>query len=221
MGRGLVASTTRCVMPWRATRSFAPVCRMILYYARIAQIALIESRKGPHAPDATLVTQYRAWPWMCDNNFHINNARYLTYMDYGRTAWVGRTGVFKYALQHRYAFVLGGATLTFRRPLDMMRPFSLHTRLAGFDARWFYFEQTFRDERGAFAARGLVRGSIRDGRNPVSVGDILASLGLPSEPPPMTDELSAWLAAADHTVAVIRGEEGRAGVPGAPGKKAS
>lgn len=182
---------------------------MILYQAAILRVALTEMRHAHTDLAAPVVQSFRAWPWMCDGNRHINNARYLTYMDYGRTAWVARTGVAAHAFRRKYAFVLGGSTLTYRRSLDMMRPFALETRLAGWDERWFYFEQTFRDEQGRFAARGLVRGSVRDGRDPVSMPRLFEELSLTAPDVAWTDELSAWVDAAGHTLDAVKADDAR------------
>ena len=49
---------------------------------------------------------YRVWPNDCDMNLHLNNGRYLTFMDLGRVHLLAQTGLLGKLLQNRWAPVL-------------------------------------------------------------------------------------------------------------------
>jgi acyl-CoA thioesterase FadM len=101
----------------------------------------------------------RVWPSGIDFNFHLNNARYLTEMDYARVHLLARGGVLKPILKARWAPVVGAVWITYRRSLPLWARYTLTTRLVGWDNRWFYMEQTFTGKDGLIAV-GWVKGAL-------------------------------------------------------------
>ena len=67
----------------------------------------------------------RVWPNDIDFNLHLNNARYLNLMDYGRTHLLARTGLLRPVLQARYAAMVGAGWVTYRRSLPVFAEFEL------------------------------------------------------------------------------------------------
>lgn len=178
---------------------------MLVYTARVAALAWHHQRQGRIGPLDSVVQSARAWPWHCDNNRHVNNARYLLFMDYGRTAWVARLGLVDAILRHRLHFVVGGSHLLFRRSIDLLEPFTLETRLVSWDDRWFFIEQTFRRQDGQTAVRGLVRGMARDPGGLVATDRLLALGGhSPGASPPLPEEFRRWIATCDAGITRIR-----------------
>ena len=107
----------------------------------------------------TDVLNLRVWPNDVDFNFHLNNARYLSVMDYGRIHLLARGGVLKPALKARWAPVVGAVWITYRRSLPLWARYQLATRLVCWDERWFYMEQIFSSREGLVAA-GWVKGAL-------------------------------------------------------------
>lgn len=107
------------------------------------------------------VLRLRVWPSDIDFNLHLNNARYLSAMDYARVHLLARGGVLRPILKERWAPVVGAVWITYRRSLALNARYELTTRLVGWDARWFYMEQVFTGEEG-LAAVGWVKGALRD-----------------------------------------------------------
>ncbi len=114
----------------------------------------------PIGPFETDVLELRVWPNDIDFNLHLNNARYLSLMDYGRVHLLARGGVLKPILKARWVPVVGAVWITYRRSLPLWAKFSLSTRLVGWDNRWFYMEQTFTGAEGLVAV-GWVKGALR------------------------------------------------------------
>ena len=98
-----------------------------------------------------------------DFNLHMNNARYLTVMDYARVHLLARGGVLGPMLQEHWAPVVGAVWMTYRRSLPVWARYTLESRLVGWDARWFYMEQVFRSEAGLVAV-GWVKGALVAGK---------------------------------------------------------
>ncbi len=113
------------------------------------------------APFEADVLRMRVWPNDIDFNFHLNNARHLSIMDYGRVHLLARAGLLKPILQARWVPVVGAVWMTYRRSLPLWARFELATRLVCWDERWFYMEQTFTGAQGLVAV-GWVKGALRD-----------------------------------------------------------
>ena len=61
----------------------------------------------------------RVWPNDVDFNLHLNNARYLSVMDYGRVRLLAGTGLLTPSLKARWAPVVGAVWMTYRRSLEL------------------------------------------------------------------------------------------------------
>ncbi|MGC9291622.1 MAG: thioesterase family protein [Acidobacteriaceae bacterium] len=154
-------------------------------------------RLGPLESDPI---RFRVWPTDMDFNFHLNNARFLSYMDYGRVRLTARLGVMDQAIRHRWQPLVGAIHITYRRSLALWTPFTLTSRLLGWDEKWFHMEQVFVGP-GGLAAIAWVQGLFRDAQGnvpPQSIVDGIAP-GLPS--PPLPESLRAALAITQETLA--------------------
>jgi acyl-CoA thioesterase FadM len=105
------------------------------------------------------VLHLRVWPNDIDFNFHLNNARHLSVMDYGRVHLLARSGLLKPILKARWVPVVGAVWITYRRSLPLWASYQLDTRLVCWDERWFYMEQTFTGAEG-LAAVGWVKAAL-------------------------------------------------------------
>ncbi|HEX8810861.1 MAG TPA: thioesterase family protein [Terracidiphilus sp.] len=133
----------------------------------------------------------RVWPSGIDFNFHLNNARYLSVMDYGRVHMLARTGVLRALLRARWMPLVGAAWVTYRRSLRLWAKYTLETRLVCWDERWFYIEQTFTGGQG-LAAVGWVKGALRAPDGVVAPQKVLEGIEPGIESPVMPDTIAAW-----------------------------
>jgi acyl-CoA thioesterase FadM len=136
------------------------------HYNSFIRIPLLVARNAvaPLSRIGTLETdvlKLRVWPNDVDFNLHLNNARYLSVMDYGRIHLLARVGLLTPSLKARWAPVVGAVWMTYRRSLQLLARYQLATRLVCWDDRWFYMEQTFTGGEG-LAAVGWVKGALVD-----------------------------------------------------------
>jgi acyl-CoA thioesterase FadM len=136
----------------------------------------------------TDVLNLRVWPNDVDFNFHLNNARYLSVMDYGRIHLLARGGVLKPALKARWAPVVGAVWITYRRSLPLWARYQLATRLVCWDERWFYMEQTFSGDEGLVAV-GWVKGALLDKTGTVPPQRIMDLVQPGIVSPPLTESI--------------------------------
>ena len=140
----------------------------------------------------TSVLAYRVWPNDLDVNIHMNNGRFLSVMDLGRFDLTFRTGLGRAMLKHRWQPLVGGVTIRYRRSLDPFEAYELHTRLLGWDAKWFYLEQRFFKAGGELAAEGVVRALFRGKDGNVAIAEVLDQMGYAGPDLPPSDELRRW-----------------------------
>ena len=137
------------------------------------------------------VLRLHVWPNDIDLNMHMNNARYLSVMDYARTHLLARVGLLEHILRARWQPLVGAAWMTYRRPLPLFAAFTISSRLVCWDERWFYIEQTFTGAEG-LAAIGWVKGALRDTESRVDPNSVIARVASGVTSPPMPETIAAW-----------------------------
>ncbi|MGO8757207.1 MAG: thioesterase family protein [Terracidiphilus sp.] len=133
----------------------------------------------------------RVWPNDIDLNLHMNNARYLSIMDYARTHYLARTRLLEHIIRSRWQPLVGAAWLTYRRSLPLFSVFTLTSRMICWDEKWFYIEQTF-SRRGEVAAVGWIKGILRDAQASVEPQRVIENVAPGVVSPPMPDAIAAW-----------------------------
>ena len=106
----------------------------------------------------------RVWPHDLDFNLHMTNSRYFAIMDLGRLDLILRAGIWRLMHKHRLAAVLGARVVRYRRELKPFEPFTLQTRLLGWDEAWVYLEQTMHGREGLACIAIQRAGFIRTGK---------------------------------------------------------
>jgi acyl-CoA thioesterase FadM len=165
----------------------------LISFVRIPALA-IRQHIRPLAPLGVLDEdrlRMRVWPNDIDLNMHLNNARYLNIMDYGRAHLLARTKLLQHMLRARWQPLVGAAWVTYRRSLALLALFELTSRLVCWDDRWFYMEQTFTGSKG-LAAVGWVKGMLRDPRGTVDPQLVLERVAPGVVSPPMPESIAAW-----------------------------
>jgi acyl-CoA thioesterase FadM len=133
----------------------------------------------------------RVWPTDMDLNFHLNDGRYLSLGGLGRIDLMLRTGLLRRAMKRGWYPVVGSAMIRYRRELKVFARFTLRSRIAGWDEKWFYFEHRF--EMGDdLAAIAYARGVLRSREGAIPTGDVLALLGTSATSPPLPDIIERW-----------------------------
>jgi acyl-CoA thioesterase FadM len=145
-------------------------------------------RKG--VLDESRVT-FRVLPTDCDINFHMNNGRYLSFMDLGRVHLVAQIGLLRIIVRKRWRAALGAAEINFIRAIKPFEKFDLVTRLVTWDDKWAYMEQRFEVD-GVLYAHAFVKGLFLDARGRVESSIVVAELGVAAMPPAMPQELKIW-----------------------------
>jgi acyl-CoA thioesterase FadM len=103
---------------------------------------------------------FRIWPLDIDTNLHLNNGRYLSIADLGRTDLLLRSGLWRAVLREGLLPMLSGASIRFRRELKPFQAFTLETRIVFWRGTSFVMEHRFLTKNDEIAAIALVRGGL-------------------------------------------------------------
>ena len=155
-------------------------------------------------PSSVSCLAFRVWPHDLDLSLHMNNGRYLTLMDLGRTDILLRSGLWREVWRQKWTPIASAITIRFRRELRPFQAFRLETRLVCWDATLVVMEQTFliaggpRD--GQVAARALFKGGLYDrkARAFVPISRLMETIGVSAESPAPTPEVEAFLKADEE-----------------------
>lgn len=150
-------------------------------------------------PAEASVLSFRVWPHDLDVSIHMNNGRYLTLMDLGRTDVMLRSGLWRDLWRNKWTPIASAITIRFQRELRPLQKFRLQTRILCWDDTLVVMEQVFVIDGGArngqIAARALFKGGLYDRRKRafVPIAQLLQGIGLAAVSPDPTSEVAAFL----------------------------
>ena len=146
---------------------------------------------------------FRVWPHDLDTSLHMNNGRYWTLMDLGRTDIMIRSRLWRPVLKHGWVPVVNAGQIRFRREIRLFQPFTLETRILTWSDGHVVMEHRLlskaRDGSPVLNAIALVRAGLYDRkeRRFVPMGRLLSEIGLQAESPQAAPEVEAFLHAEE------------------------
>lgn len=152
------------------------------------------------APLAVSRLNFRVLPNDIDSNLHMTNGRYWTIFDLGRLDLVFRMGLGRVAWRSKWAPIVSGGSIQFRRELKPFQRFVLETRLAGWVGTRIIMEQrVLIGDEEKVATRALLITGIYDRRHRrfVSTDQMMEAIGAPSVPSPELSRAAQTLLAAE------------------------
>jgi acyl-CoA thioesterase FadM len=147
--------------------------------------------------------RFRVWPHDLDTSLHMNNGRYWTLMDLGRTDIMIRSGLWRPILRHGWVPVVGAGQIRFRRELKAFRSFTLETRILTWSESHVVMEHRFvsesKDGSPVLSAIALVKAGLYDRRERsfVSMDSLLGEIGIEAKAPAVAPEVEAFLMAEE------------------------
>ncbi|GAB5388360.1 MAG: thioesterase family protein [Alphaproteobacteria bacterium] len=168
---------------------------LLFRFIKTILLGLLSREEKRHVLDPSVMTM-RVWPTDLDLNFHMNNGRYLSIMDLGRTDMMVRSGMLKPVLKNGWMPVIAAANMRYRRSLEPLQKYLLKSRLVCWDEKWVFIEQTFETMDGKTAAVGVVKATILTKKGTLPTADLIAALGHEDlQSPPMPQDIAVWMAA--------------------------
>lgn len=145
--------------------------------------------------DEVARTPFVVLPTDIDLLGHMNNGRYLSYMDLARVDMTNRTGMSAVLDKAGIYAVVGQSTMVYRRSLDLWQRFEIETAVQGADERAIYLQQRF-VVGGEVHARGVVQGRfIERGVGTATIArvtEVLEVAGISVEMPELDQRVHDW-----------------------------
>jgi len=137
------------------------------------------------------VLNFKAGLTDVDMFMELNNARYLTYMEFGRLDFSYRVGFLKLMKTNNWGLAVGGASIRYRRRIPLFSKFSLTTELICHDGRWFYFLHEFHMEK-TICASALMKVCATSKQGLVPATEVVEKFGenMSTDVP---DWVNAWI----------------------------
>ncbi len=166
---------------------------MLTLFLRTVQV-VIKSCFRPRLTraGAEVTSTFRVWPTDLDMNFHMNNARYLTYFEASRHDLQIRLGFLKLAIKRGWYAPIKGAELEYLRPLKLFQKFEVSAQIVTVSPTDLVVYQEVRSGE-KLIARGAIRTVIKKGRDTISPDDYLGPLGMSKSQVSPSESVQAWL----------------------------
>ncbi|NUM81643.1 thioesterase family protein [bacterium] len=135
--------------------------------------------------------RFRCWPNDLDVNMHMNNGRYLTLMDLGRTHFMSELKILWQLPKKKWFPVVGAVDIQFMKAIDPFQPFEIFTQLLTWDDKWFYVEQRF-ERNGKVYARAELRALFLGKSGRIPPEDVIKLSVNEAPPPPVHPVITRW-----------------------------
>ncbi len=160
-------------------------------YLRLAKEALKNRAAPPLAVGEIHRSTHLCWPWDIDMWLELNNGRTLTLFDLGRMAMFQRSGFIRAVRRNGWAGTVAGASVRWRQRIRAFERIEMRTRLIGWDARFFYSEQSlWRGE--TCCSHALLRLAVTGTGGIVPPAEVATELGYAPESPALPGWIAAW-----------------------------
>jgi acyl-CoA thioesterase FadM len=163
-------------------------------FVRLALQMFSARHAGPVDTHDTHVSHHICLPWDLDPWIELNNGRTLTLYDLGRIPLSIRSGLGNLLRSQGWGMTVAGNSVRYRRRVRMFDRIEMHSRLIGWDQRFFYMEQAM-SVRGECTSHMLVRSAVTSRDGIVVPELVMAAAGKPAASPPLPDWVAAWIAA--------------------------
>ncbi len=176
---------------------------MNLWLRLIRLILTARWRGALAAPLGLSRLSFRVWPHDLDTSLHMNNGRYWTLMDLGRTDLMLRMGLWRAWLRHGWMPVISAGKIRFRRELKLFARFQLETRVLCWAETYLVIEHRLVSQHPHHGeivnAIALVKAGLYDrkARSFVRMDRLLDEMGATMPSPKPSREVQAFLDAED------------------------
>lgn len=131
---------------------------------------------------APVVRRFRVKPWDLDLNIHLNNAKYLKYLDKGRVEHIINCHPIRQLYHRQYKLIVANTEISYIRSLLPFQPFSVASKITGWDHKYVYYEQRF-ESQGQLYAIAVIRLALLKGNTTTSPVPVFEQLtGMPTGP---------------------------------------
>lgn len=107
--------------------------------------------------------RYRVHLWDIDANLHMNNVKYLKYLERGRVEHMIATPWLNQMFERKINVLIANTEISYIKELKPLQPFDVETRISSWDDKYVYFEQVLTYNKTVFTA-AVIRMAMIDQR---------------------------------------------------------
>ena len=134
---------------------------------------------------------FRVWPFDCDINVHLTNARYFALADIGRIYYLGQVGVLYDMIKRNWLPISQAQEISYFKSINPFQRFEVLTCFTHWDEKYWYTEHKF-IAGGQLCAVLQVRGVIVHGKKIIPMHDVVALAGEDVEVPYKPVNVEYW-----------------------------
>jgi len=146
------------------------------------------------------VMRKRVGPLDLDPNMHMTNTRYYSLFDLGRVEHLVCTNLLPAMTKRKCGPAIGGTALRWRKSLKLFQKYEVVSRLACWDEKWLYYDQTA-VSGGEIYALAFSRIAVVGKGGTVPPQTIIEEAGFKDTSPPTHESVEA-LEVATHSLKV-------------------
>ncbi len=156
-------------------------------------ISAARRRKRPptHQLFDVVTMEFRVVLLDIDLNMHLNNAKYLKFMDRSRLEHAVVTGLLNRMIEARASAVVANSEIAYVRELRPYQRFMVHTRILGWDDKYTYYDQRF-DSQRKLHTHALLRVANVYGGKSVSPQTVQEMTGMNLTSPALPEDVEQW-----------------------------
>lgn len=166
-------------------------------FLRLAKVMWQAKRNTSiHVTDKSEIS-FSCHPWDLDIFNEMNNGRVLTLYDLGRTELGIRCGLMDVLASKRWALVVAGSSVRYRKRVHMFHKVKMYTQCVGWDERWMYVEQSMWVD-GQPCSSVLIRAGVTSKSGLILPQQILEAMDEPVESPELPQWVTEWVESEQH-----------------------
>lgn len=126
-----------------------------------------------------------------DLNLHLNNAKYLKYMDLARLENMLANGMMWKFIRSNTRPIITNTEIAYIRELRTWQPFSVSARILGYDDKYIYSEQRFMSD-GKLCTHAFTRFACVYKGRARPAPEVLAHVGITEPSPSLPEPVQLW-----------------------------
>ncbi len=99
-----------------------------------------------------VIARYRVMPWDLDANLHMNNVKYLKYLERGRVEQMIHTPWLQKMWTNQAKALVANTEISYVKEMRLFQKFKVETRVSSWDEKYIYMEQIFTYKHTVFTA---------------------------------------------------------------------
>jgi len=172
--------------------------RVVLYMIREILRSLVLNKRNKQSksfqkrPFMSVVKRsFRVGLADIDFNMHINNSRYMVFMERARWDHPVQTGTWDIMLKEKLNFIVAGIEMGYIREIRWGKKFQVESRYLGWDEKYLYLEQRFVAD-GKIHAYGLVKAVFLQRGKMTAPEKVAEVLGIAHAPDALPEHMELW-----------------------------